>query len=127
MTLPAPPAPIAYAVHPGGDIPTGKNQQTLAAWLTANGINPNLVAASHPITVLPIPYEATDNGPWMVQVIVFHQFYMRDDGTKDHNLITRQPVTFQRTVPLRALFPTAPADEAVPEPEEDQAEEAGAR
>jgi len=110
MTLPAQnPAPIAYAVHPGGDIPTGQHQQTLAAWLTANGINPNLVAAANPITVLPIPYEAQgDDGPWMVQVIVFSQFYMREDGTKEHNLITRQPVTFQRTVLLRVPFPTGP-------------------
>jgi len=99
-------APIAQAVHSGG-VPAGPKQQTLAAWLTANGINPNLVAAADPILVLPIPYEATDDdGPWMVQVIVFSQFYMRDDGTKEHNLLTRQPVTFQRTVPLRAPFPT---------------------
>jgi hypothetical protein len=136
MTLPAQnPAPLAYAVHPGGDIPTGQNQQTIAAWMTANGINPNLVAAVNPITVLPIPYEdqGDGEGPWLVQMIVFSQFYMREDGTKDHNHLTRQPVTFQRTVPLRVPFPAAPmaedspedSNQALLESEEDQQEEVG--
>lgn len=102
-------APLAYTVHPGGRIPDGPAQQILAQWLPANGINPSLVAAHSPITVLPVPYASSDGeGPWMIQVIVFDQFHVDHTGAKEHNMITGQPVTFQRTVPLRVPFPTDP-------------------
>ena len=102
-------APLAYTVHPGGRAPTGQEQQVLAQWLPANGINPNLVSAEHPITVLPIPLEGTGDGPWMIQVIVFQQIHVDHTGAADYNLIIGGKVAFQRTVPLRVPFPTAPA------------------
>lgn len=101
-------APLAYTVHPGGRPPNGQEQQVLARWLPANSINPGLVSAEHPITVLPVPYEGTGDGPWMIQVIVFQQIHVDHTGATDYNLITGRKVTFQRTVPLRVPFPTAP-------------------
>lgn len=102
-------APLAYTIHPGGCVPDGAAQQIIAEWLPANGVNPNLVSADDPITVLPVPYGGAEDGaPWMIQVIVFSQFHVDHTGAKERNLITRRPVTFQRTVPLRVPFPTAP-------------------
>ena len=105
-------APLAYTVHPGGRLPSGEEQQVLAAWLPANGINPNLVAAYSPITVLPIPHgQGPDGDPWLIQVIVFEQIHVDHLGASEHNLITGQPIKFQRTVPLQVPypFPTEPA------------------
>ncbi|MGW2384409.1 hypothetical protein [Streptomyces sp. NPDC001658] len=117
-------APIAQTIHPGGSIPDPDRQDVLGPWLRANGINPRSVAAVEPITVLPVPHEA-DGGNWMIQVIVFSQFHELPDGTHDQNLITRQPVKFQRTVPLRVPFPTdpAPKEKGEEERDADEAEE----
>lgn len=125
-------APLAYTVHPGGRLPDGPTQQALAQWLPANGINPNLVSADAPITVLPVPYQSPDaDGPWMIQVIVFHQVHVDHTGATEQNLITLRPVAFQRTVPLRIPFPDAPAPEAgedastEPAPEQQEEEAPG--
>ena len=108
--------PIAYTVHDGHGTPPAWRRQLIAAWLTANDIDPGLVSASHPVSVLTVPFRteqtAGDGEPWMIQVIVLHQYYARADGVKEQNLITRKPVTFQRTVPLKVPFPADPtADE----------------
>ena len=108
--------PIAYTVHDGHGTPPAWRRQLIAAWLTANDIDPGLVSASHPVSVLTAPFRteetAGDGEPWMIQVIVLHQYYARADGVKEQNLITRKPVTFQRTVPLKVPFPADPtADE----------------
>lgn len=106
-------APLAYTVHPGGRAPSAEEQQVLAAWLPANGINPNLVSIAAPITVLPVPHgQGPDGDPWLIQVIVFEQIHVDHLGASDHNLITGRPVTFQRTVPLQMAYPTATAEEA---------------
>ncbi|MFC9891436.1 hypothetical protein [Streptomyces pilosus] len=109
-------APIAYTVHDGHGIPPTWRRKLIAAWLTANDVNPDLVSAAHPVSVLTVPFRpadtAGDGKPWLIQVIVLHQYYARADGVKEQNLITRAPVTFQRTVPLKVPFPADPtADE----------------
>lgn len=100
-------APLAYTVHPGGRPPTDQVRELLTRWLPANGINPNLVCAADPIHVLPVPYPSGDGeGPWMVQVIVFHQQFEGPTGAPELDMITGRQVKFQRTVPLRVPFPT---------------------
>jgi hypothetical protein len=108
--------PIAYTVHDGHSRLPNWRRQLIAAWLTANDIEPGDVSADHAISVLTVPFrpeETAGGGPWQVQVIVLHQYYTRPDGTKEQNLITRKAVTFQRTVPLKTPFPADPttADE----------------
>lgn len=118
-------APIVQTIHPGGELPTGWKLAALTEWLPANGINPSLVSVDEPITVLPVPHNsAAPDGDkaWAVQVIVFAQFYVGENGTKEQNLITRRPVKFQRTVPLRVAFPAEPAPEGTEEEERDAEE-----
>jgi hypothetical protein len=98
----------------------------IAAWLTANDINPDDACADHAITILTVPFRpaetADEGGPWLVQVIALHQYYVNRHGAKEQNLITRQPVTFQRTVPLKVSFPAdpTPAEEGTRHGEEPQ-------
>lgn len=104
-------APLAYTVHPGGRTIAPEQQQALARWLPANGINPNLVSVAAPITVLPVPHgQGPDGDPWLIQVIVFRQFHVDHTGVNEHNLITGEPVAFQRTVPLQVPYPTGSPD-----------------
>lgn len=102
-------APIAFTVHDGHGNPPAWRRKLIAAWLTANDVNPDLVSAAHPVSVLTVPFQPADategEGPWLIQVIVLHQYYVRGSGAKEQNLITRTPVTFQRTVPLKVPFP----------------------
>ena len=107
-------APIAQAIHPGSGPPAGWRVQLIAQWLAAHGVNADQVAADDPITVLtvPIPFRpanADGEGPWLVQVIAFSEYFTNADGKRELNLITRKPVVFQRTVPLHTPFPTDPA------------------
>lgn len=138
-------APIALRIHDGhGSLPE-EVQPLVAQWLRANRINPDQVSVQHPLTVLTVPYApATEDGTsWLVQIIVFHQFYVGPDGAREDDLLTHRPVCFQRTVPLTVAFPTpTPAgdadedtqdrsDDVTPEPEpepgpEPVREEAGA-
>jgi hypothetical protein len=109
-------AAIAFTVWDGhGRLPAWR-RKLIAAWLTANDINPDDACADHAITILTVPFRpaetANEGGPWMVQVITLHQYYVNRHGAKEQNLITRKPVTFQRTVPLKVPFPVdAIADE----------------
>ena len=102
-------APIAFTVHDGHGNPPAWRRKLIAAWLTSNDINPDLVSAAHPVSVLTVPFRPADategQGPWLIQVIVLHQYYVRESSAKEQNLITRAPVTFQRTVPLKVPFP----------------------
>ena len=102
-------APIAFTVHDGHGNPPAWRRKLIAAWLTSNDVNPDLVSAAHPVSVLTVPFRPADategEGPWLIQVIVLHQYYVRGSGAKEQNLITRAPVTFQRTVPLKVPFP----------------------
>lgn len=110
-------APTAYTVHDGRSRLPNWRRQLIAAWLTANDIRPEDVSADHAISVLTVPFRpedlTDDGGPWLIQVIVLHQYYTRADGAKEQDLITRKAVTFQRTVPLKTPFPAEPptADE----------------
>jgi hypothetical protein len=104
--------PIAFTVWDGhGRLPAWR-RKLIAAWLTANDISPDDACADHAITILTVPFrpaEAADEGePWQIQVIALHQYYVNRHGTKEQNLITRKPVTFQRTVPLKVAFPPEP-------------------
>lgn len=117
--------PVAQTLHTGSGIPAEERRQSLVGWLTANGINPDLVAVNSPITVLTVPFRPeSDTEPWLVQVIVFTQYHVNPDGTREQNLITREAVTFQRTVPLTVPFPADPAtaDEGTRDGEEPQVE-----
>jgi len=123
-------APIAYTVHPGGRAVSPEQQQALARWLPANGINPNLVSVAAPVTVLPVPHgQGPDGQSWLIQVIVFEQFHVDHTGVNEHNLITGQPVTFQRTVPLQVPypFPTAPTTDGEDHGQEVEPVEEGQR
>lgn len=116
---------MAYTVHDGHSTPPAWRQKLIAAWLTANDIDPDVVSAAHPVTVLTVPFRPADNPdgpPWLIQVIVLHQYYVRLDGAKETDLIARRPVTFQRTVPLKVPFPadTAPGDEGATRGQADQ-------
>jgi len=102
----------AYTVHDGSSRLPEWRRKLIAAWLTANDIAPGDVSADHPISILTVPFRppesADDGGPWLVQVIVLHQYFTRSDGAKEQNLLTRRAVTFQRTVPLKTPFPADP-------------------
>jgi hypothetical protein len=116
---------MAYTVHDGHGTPPTWRQKLIAAWLTANDVDPNVVSAAHPVTVLMVPFrpaDEPDGPPWMIQVIVLHQYYVRADGAKETDLILRRPVVFQRTVPLKVPFPadTPPGDEGAARGEEPQ-------
>lgn len=121
-------APTAYTVHDGRSRLPNWRRQLIAAWLTANDIRPEDVSADHAISVLTVPFRpedlTDDGGPWLIQVIVLHQYYTRADGAKEQDLITRKAVTFQRTVPLKTPFPAEPAtaDEGARHGEEPQVE-----
>ena len=101
-------APIGYTVHDGHGMPPNWRLELIAAWLTANDIDPKNVTPHHPISILTVPFrpeETADGGPWMLQVIVLHQYYVNANGSMEQDLIARKPVTFQRTVPLKVAFP----------------------
>jgi hypothetical protein len=103
-------APIALTAHDGRSQMPEWRQRLLGDWLTANRTNPGQISSEHPIQVLTVPYEPPDGGTgWLIQIIVFHQFYVGPDGAREQDLLTRKLVTFQRTVPLIVPFPTAPA------------------
>ncbi|WP_219014235.1 hypothetical protein [Streptomyces sp. NEAU-sy36] len=87
-------------------MPDDDQRLRICTWLTANGINPNNVTQHAPIHILPIPVRPPETGDgWLAQVIVFTECYVNADGHREQNLISREPVTFQRTVPLRVPFP----------------------
>jgi len=101
-------APIALTVHPGGGVPALWRRKLIAEWLTANDVDPLQVSADDPITVLTVPFrspEANGEDPWLIQVIVFRQYYLNEQGSKEQDLISRRAVDFQRTVPLAVPFP----------------------
>lgn len=119
----------AHTVHPGNGVPPDSRRARINAWLEANGINPCHVVADRPIYVLAVANGTIQGGvPWLVDVIVFHQYYEHPDGTRELNFITREAVSFQRTVPLQTPFPTDATtdDEGARDGEADQqaAEEA---
>ncbi|MFH9425964.1 hypothetical protein [Streptomyces sp. NPDC017529] len=85
-------------------------RQKICTWLTANGIDPKNVAPA-PIYVLSVPHlHTTISGEeaWMLDVIVFTEQYRNSDGTREINFLTDEPVTCQRTVPLRYPWESAP-------------------
>lgn len=112
-------APIAQRIHEGHGLPPAWRRKLIAEWLAAHDINPEHVSANEPITVLTVPDRppVDGEGPWPIQVIAFHQMYVRPDGAREVNFLTCKPVTFQRTVPLRVPFPASPTtDEKVDGP-----------
>jgi hypothetical protein len=120
-------APIAYTVHDGRSRLPHWRRELIAAWLTANDIQPDDVSGNHPISILTVPFRpapTADGGPWLIQVIVLHQYFIGTSGAKEQNLITREAVTFQRTVPLKTSFPADPTpdDEGHPDGEEPEVE-----
>ncbi|MER6092448.1 hypothetical protein [Streptomyces bluensis] len=101
--------PDAQTVHPGHGIPHEDLRQRICTWLKANGINPEDVVATRPVYVLAVPNGTIQGGlPWLIDVIVFHQFYRRSDGCIERDFINREAAMFQRTVPLTVPFPTDP-------------------
>lgn len=117
----------AQTVHAGYGVPFEPVRQRINTWLEANGIEPRLAAANRPIYVLAVAHGTIQGGvPWLVDVIVFHQYYEHPDGRREENFITREAVSFQRTVPLQVPFPTDPAtdDEGASDGEEQEVEAA---
>jgi len=103
----AAPTSLAVAVHNGsGPLPEHLTP-LVTRWLKANRINPDQVSSAHPLTILTVPYGpgGDDDTGWLMQIIVFHQFYVGPDGDRELDLLTRQTVCFQRTVPLAVAFP----------------------
>ncbi|MFF0009591.1 hypothetical protein ACFYQT_40055 [Streptomyces tibetensis] len=106
--------PDAHAVHTGHGLPDGPRLKRIQGWLTANGIDPRRVVARRPVYVLPVPNGTIQGGlPWLIDVIVFHEYYENPEGNREQNFITNDAVMFQRTVPLKVPFPADPttADE----------------
>ena len=105
-------APDAQTVHPGHGIPEDEQRRRICSWLRANNIDPDDVAVTRPIYVLALPNGTIKGGlPWLLDVIVFHQFYRNADGSREHDFITGDAVMFQRTVPLRFPFSTGSDDD----------------
>jgi hypothetical protein len=126
-------APIALAVHDGNGPLPEHLREIVPAWLRANRVNPDQVSGQHPIHVLTLPYQRPDGEEGLlVQVVVFHQYYVGPDGEQERNLLTGRLACFERTVPLTVAFPSlAPADdeeapelEGQPEPLADAEDEA---
>jgi hypothetical protein len=110
-------------------VPPESTRRRINAWLEANGIDPCLVLPQRPIYVLAVANGTIQGGiPWLIDTIVFHQYFEHPDGTRELNFITHEAVSFQRTVPLQVPFPTDPTtgDEGASDGEADQqaAEEA---
>jgi hypothetical protein len=104
--------PDAQTVHTGHGVPYPERQRRINAWLTANGIDPNLVVATRPVYVLALPNGTINGGiPWLIDVIVFHQFYVNPNGARERDFIAGDAVMFQRTVPLQVPFPTDSEDD----------------
>lgn len=126
--------PDAQSIHIGHGLPDWPRLKRIQEWLKANGIDPRVVAVNRPVYVLPVQNGTIQGGvPWLIDVIVFHEYYENPGGHREQNMITREAVMFQRTVPLIVPFPTDPTDgedrgqadrqTAVPEPEEDRRQE----
>lgn len=121
--------PEAQSVHIGHGLPDWPRLKRIQEWLKANGIDPRLVAVNRPVYVLPVQNGTIQGGvPWLIDVIIFHQYYENPDGHRERNSITNEAVMFQRTVPLQVPFPADPttADEGTGhgEAEQQAAEEA---
>jgi hypothetical protein len=117
----------AQTVHPGHGVPVESTRRRINTWLEANGIDPRLVLAERPIYVLAVANGTIQGGlPWLIDVIVFHQYYEHPDGTRELDFITHEAVSFQRTVPLRVPFPTDPTtgDEGASDGKEQKVEAA---
>ncbi|MFD5848280.1 hypothetical protein [Streptomyces chartreusis] len=120
-------APIAQTIHDGNGIPPEWRRQMIVEWLKANGIDHARVAVNEPVLVLSLPHLPTEeDGPWLIQVILFTEHYVNPAGAKEQNLLTRRIVSFQRTVPLQHAFPTDPTTDGEDHGEADRqaAEEA---
>lgn len=114
MTPPEPPvtnAPIALRIHDGGQSLPEDAEPIVAAWLRANRINPGQVSIHHPVSVLTVP---ASGGDFLMQVVVFHQYYIGPDGERELNFLTGEAVAFQRTVPMTVAYPQTPPAEQPP-------------
>ena len=115
--------PDAHTVHPGHGLPDGPRLRRIRQWLTANGIDPGRVAVNRPVYVLALPNGTIQGGlPWLIDVIVFHEYYQNSEGHRERNFITGDAVMVQRTVPLQIPFPAehTTADEGAVRGEADQ-------
>ncbi|MDX2658367.1 hypothetical protein PV402_39975 [Streptomyces scabiei] len=118
--------PDAQTVHPGHGIPPSEQRLRINAWLEANGIDPAKVVSTRPIYVLALPTGIINGGvPWLLDVIVFHQFFADPSGAREQNFITGDAAMVQRTVPLRVPFQISPTVAEEEEPSEKPEDEAG--
>lgn len=101
----------SHVVHPGGAVPGERVRQKIAAWLEANRLDPAVVPQEDPILVLSLPErrDGRTSDTWRVLTIVVNQYHLQD-GRREHNHLTGQPVKFQRTVPLRVPYEEADRD-----------------
>lgn len=115
--------PDAQSIHIGHGLPDWPRLKRIQKWLKANGIDPRLVAVNRPVYVLPVQNGTIQGGvPWLIDVIVFHEYYEHPDGSRERNFITNEAVMFQRTVPLAVPFPpdSETADEGTSDGETDR-------
>ena len=115
--------PDAQSIHTGPGLPDWPRLKRIQEWLKLNGIDPRLVAVSRPVYVLPVQNGTIQGGvPWLIDVIVFHEYYENPGGHREQNMITREAVMYQRTVPLIVPFPAEPttADEGTRHGETDR-------
>jgi hypothetical protein len=113
--------PNTQTIHGGYRAPDEEHRERIAAWLEANGIDPCQVCATRPVYVLAVPNGTMMAGrPWIIDVIVFHQYYENPDGRRERNLISGEAVAFQRTVPLNVPFPDGPTTDGEAHGEADQ-------
>lgn len=99
--------PDSQSIHTGHGLPDWPRLKRIQEWLKANGIDPRLVAVNRPVYVLPVQNGTIQGGvPWLIDVIVFHEYYEAPDGHRERDFITNEAVMFQRTVPLAVPFPT---------------------
>lgn len=117
--------PEAQSIHIGHGLPDWPRLKRIQEWLKTNGIDPRLVAVNRPVYVLPVQNGTIQGGvPWLIDVIVFHEYYEHPNGTRERNFITDEAVMFQRTVPLAVPFPPDPetADEGTCDDQEPEVE-----
>lgn len=125
--------PDAQSVHIGHGLPDWPRLKRIQEWLRVNGIDPRLVAVNRPVYVLPVQNGTIEGGvPWLIDVIVFHEYYENSDGHRERNFFTNEAVMFQRTVPLTVPFPADPTTDGedhgeVVREEAEQAAEEGVR
>jgi hypothetical protein len=71
---------------------TEEQRDRICKWLNANGIDPKYVSTKHAVTI------EYSTGPVPRRYIAFHQVHRDEEGKRNLNWKTLEPVAFERTV-----------------------------